>query len=1327
MPTVDELISYAESSQPTAPDQPRDEVSDLIAAAETKTSKEPDKLSPKEAWANATPSERLGMLLSSPWKKYKKSVEQSFESPLPVIPQIKQESVGDSTALGIGAGVVNTASGVVSGLPSAATPSLVLNPLAQLYSAPYFASQAIDSVKASFASKNAMEATQNVLGAGLNALGAAGVGRTGAKGTIDLMQGAIKKPSLVAQIDSKSGIGNPYEANASANEIAKGEAKPAIQEDAVATGAADQTGEPAPALEATKDAPPVFAIPKELKGSKPRYKSSSLEFESDLDKALYILAQTAPSKADGAFLKAVVDATGMTEAEARSAGRTVKDHIKMLDKESPEQDVISVESIHSPEDFIKEPALDAVGSETKNLPDWAREEMIRRGIDPNRPLNDVDLANPSVQEALRLSGRDEKGNKIVKEKPKSDSIPKESVDSLIEAAESANPPPAVPEKPVSIPEASSGLIRNLANRVISDKDRPVETRKRVAQDPSIVYDKFELNELAGRIRDMDEGSLNELRSSGDHNERAASTIELANRADSVGNHDLAGKLFAEASTHFTSAAQLLNVARLVKSPRNYLRAVEAALEEATGSKDGRPSRVLTEPQKKKIIDLGSKEVESQKKLDAAAAKAERNFSKENEKAYRKAQLDAGLAKKELSEFTNSIIPHSYADILSKAVQGDLLTPLSIFANVFGNLFKEPVERASDTIASLMDSAYSRATGSERKLKLGNPVPSLKEVRAGLSGFALAAKEMLTGPSSESYRKAEVQRGFTPVRSLIRSFTGKDLPVKTDGSIALSDRARSFIEGIVGAPPEVMFRLLNIGDKPFRRAAEIREAIHQADLRGLKGRELEKFLSFPDKEAKTAIEASAREAVFMQENKGVNKLNQFLDKGVAELLRLDKIPAARDAIKVMGRMIVPFRQFPVNYVMTALNFASPELAIGKALYYAQAGERRKALTNAAEGVIGMSLHATADYLWSNGIISEPADKDAKRRSIQYEKMGPQQLNISGLNRLTEGKNPAFQLGDLTVDWGKMGIPAAVFYLRTQDQSIERNKSSKLGVDQKTLGKPDSSIMDTVASRLGAFPGMASFALDQSFMAGTSALLEAFKSPDPENAQFQMWAQNMFRVVSAIPVPNTVEALARAKYEFIPELKGDNLGETLGNIWNFKTMQLPHDAQAVLKRDMWGEPLARTPLSANPYTYQFVDVTRSGRDKPDPFRQKLIELFDKTSSPDVYPSLPNRNMDFMGITVKLTPKDAEKIQEITGRNRREMAEPLVMSESWDDMEPWARVYQLRRIYDAAASRAKQEFLSEPQTIQAYFPELIGKSGSLERVLKRDAKASLRVSSQ
>lgn len=38
----------------------------------------------------------------------------------------------------------------------------------------------------------------------------------------------------------------------------------------------------------------------------------------------------------------------------------------------------------------------------RNLPDWAREAMVRAGLDPARPLNDIDLENQSIKNAIGL-------------------------------------------------------------------------------------------------------------------------------------------------------------------------------------------------------------------------------------------------------------------------------------------------------------------------------------------------------------------------------------------------------------------------------------------------------------------------------------------------------------------------------------------------------------------------------------------------------------------------------------------------------------------------------------------------------------------------------------------------------------------------------------------------------------------------------------------------------------------------------------------------------------------------------------------------------------
>lgn len=73
-------------------------------------------------------------------------------------------------------------------------------------------------------------------------------------------------------------------------------------------------------------------LPRTLSGAKPRYsygpKAFSLDFESDVDKASYIAAQSKRSKADDQYVQFVKDATGLTEPQIREHGRNVRASIK---------------------------------------------------------------------------------------------------------------------------------------------------------------------------------------------------------------------------------------------------------------------------------------------------------------------------------------------------------------------------------------------------------------------------------------------------------------------------------------------------------------------------------------------------------------------------------------------------------------------------------------------------------------------------------------------------------------------------------------------------------------------------------------------------------------------------------------------------------------------------------------------------------------------------------------------------------------------------------------------------------------------------------------
>jgi hypothetical protein len=883
---------------------------------------------------------------------------------------------------------------------------------------------------------------------------------------------------------------------------------------------------------------------------------------------------------------------------------------------------------------------------------------------------------------------------VAKAKPAPKVAPDQATAPKAKPAEPTIPPPTSPE--VSpLPGDDLRKIRSLHRRAPEVEQISDQVKAYIGEDPDRVYEVRSWKEAGDRAVRMTEPELVEMTNSADKFEKASAHIELSKRSS---DPKVAAGHYSEASKLMTEGGQLTNLAKLVRSP-----AAEMAAAEQRAKKVGRE---LTDDQKTKVFDLAKKDIDAHDELGEAAKRAKEDWSDKSLEAYKKAKEKAGLAKKELEDYNNTLAPESMADILAKIVQGNLLTPLSIAANVYGNFFWNPIRRGALSMASIVDSGYTglmRAVGvnERRAISATNPLPSARELGAGYRGLKTAAMELVTGPSNESYLKSEVQRGFAPLRALAQAFTGKDMAVGSDGKVMFSDRLKKLIEGTLGIPPEIMFRLLNLGDKPFRRAAEMEALLNEARLRGIKeGPELDKFLEFPSPAAERAANEAMREAIFMQENKGLSMVSRFLDEGAAKILKIDQIPALATPLKVLGRMIVPFRQFPVNYLLTAMNFVAPELALAKGIIYSAKGDKKRGLTNLAQGAIGASMYVAADWMWENGIISEPSSKDAKSRSVQGATMGASRINLSGLQRALDGDDPAYRTGDLTMDWTKLGIPAAVFAVRTGFLSKERTSQAKLGMSEK---RPTTA-REWAVSNIQAFPDLASFGLDQSFLAGVAGFLEVMKEPDPEGSKFQNWANNMFRVVSAIPVPNTMEAIARAQMEYIPELRGDGQLESFGNIWAFKTMQLPEEDRQHLKVDLWGDPVKRSPDSSNKFAYQLFDVTRLGRMDKEPWKDEIYKVFDQTNHPDAYPNQPTRVLSNSGIFKKLDIADYTDLSRMQGENSKIVAQALAYDPVFQAMEPYEKLVALKESYSEAAATARAEFLAKPGIIEKYFPEIL-----------------------
>ena len=113
------------------------------------------------------------------------------------------------------------------------------------------------------------------------------------------------------------------------------------------------TPPPAPAGAAVAAETPVVpqtpvggVLPPDLAGAQPRFNMGSIpftpSFESDVDKAAFIISQTTKSKRDNDYLAFVMEQLGVDEAGARAYGQTIRERIKNLARNNKKGGVLRI-------------------------------------------------------------------------------------------------------------------------------------------------------------------------------------------------------------------------------------------------------------------------------------------------------------------------------------------------------------------------------------------------------------------------------------------------------------------------------------------------------------------------------------------------------------------------------------------------------------------------------------------------------------------------------------------------------------------------------------------------------------------------------------------------------------------------------------------------------------------------------------------------------------------------------------------------------------------------------------------------------------------------
>lgn len=678
------------------------------------------------------------------------------------------------------------------------------------------------------------------------------------------------------------------------------------------------------------------------------------------------------------------------------------------------------------------------------------------------------------------------------------------------------------------------------------------------------------------------------------------------------------------------------------------------------------------------------------------------------KTYKKSLDIAKKANVKISEIFND--PKSIGELLGTFIQGNLLTPASQLTNIAANTTWVPVRGIKNMLATGLDMGLSKIGKLKSVLqenidpeknpylyKASNILPDEKRTYDSFAaskgyypgfadGFIEAIQQMFTGHMPDDVYRREISQALHPLRSMIN--TVNLMSGKEKGK--LLDVVKNALEATVGIPPEIMFRFLNLGDKPFRRAAEKARLSEIASLKGLKGKDREVFMLMPDQESADDARQAGLEATFQQDTKisrFVNGLAGYSKKeAMQNMTRLDK--ATKGIMRLILKANIPYVKTPINIAIETFDYAIPIWSIYQGVQHAVRGDRRKSLDYFSRAIVGGIISSGFATLIKAGIMSlapagmeEEEEGKAGVKASELRNKPAYHINLSAFNRYITGGDPTWQEGDLISEYKRFGILSSMAMAKA-----EAYRGYKIG---------DTEFDENgyLAQNINGILPILRSSLDQSFLSGVNSSITALMKGGYEQDRYLL---NLARSFSAMAIPNTAVAINQYRDKYIRDIKDRSLKGMEKNkqeIKNqFKSM-LTTENGLPAKVTVWGEDVKRVP-DGRGIGYILFDITRSKRYGGD-FGVKIHELYESTGETKVLPSPVNASINYRGNNIKLTPELHSKLQKTIGANRKLFAETIVESMDWDNSSDFVKLTLLNMSYkksDEMNSMLRKMFIYE-----------------------------------
>jgi hypothetical protein len=849
-------------------------------------------------------------------------------------------------------------------------------------------------------------------------------------------------------------------------------------------------------------------------------------------------------------------------------------------------------------------------------------------------------------------------------------------------AEFANELTRTIQRPSAIEAPPKMEPRAFSERVASAPGVPPVIRESVAKSPRASYLPQNVEQVVDQVSVATPEQLNADLGNAKSNTRVASGMELFNRLINEGRTKEAADLSLTLAESGTTWGQLINQFKLLKSASR-----EGVIQLVTKSMAER-GRKITPEQATKLgdsMDQYRGAVDAVKRAEILMKDAANKGDVRGEKIASGLSEMADALRREadvaLNEQIARINPSTATDLFLSMVQGAVMGPISIIRNVLGNTINIPLRELADMTAVGIDSALSGGKNNSYDIRSR----TLKRIEAFGKSLPAAKRIMLKGSEGNPYELGSnignplnFQRAW---RNLFDAMSGeyKDVPV-----------IRNVAEATIGVIPDIMLRMTQATDVPFRQAERARVISEIGRQRGLSESQIRvanrnpKLMLISD-EARAAgqrgftaedlgqIEFEAARSIFQQDNaatQGVAGINQFIR---------EKTP-----LYIPYRLISLFQKTPINVAAEILQFTPA----GVLRNWSKMSPKERN-TATARLIVGTTVAGAYAYLYDKGVITPNLDTPGEtNKARELAKAGgimpPGTINTSALRRLVRGEDPSFRPGDSVKDLSALGTSGAIgLMVGTTRRIQERSKTSD--PDFLSLGK-------------GAALSGINFVMEQQFLKGVSDFIKLM-SQESANS-LDRFVKNLSITAASPLAPNILGAARRAEREYLPSIGGEGFIKDAINEVNQRYAALGLAIPGVknpngmpVRRDLWGDAVEQTPKGENPWTYNFFDAWKSRSIEADPLNASIYRLWRKTADNNAIPSVPNPSLTFHNKTFdRMNPDQYDRYSQLVGFYRRGLAERVFTSGQYQQGTDEIKLKLLRSAYDKGGEIGKHLFLKE-----------------------------------